>query len=84
MIEFKLLAAAGTEGRLLLILFLDGDLPVPAFQIEGGEPAGPVQSVEEVVDARNGVSVFHGSRVELPEVDTEPQAAVLLFHHDDW
>ena len=78
------MAAAGTEGRLFLILFLDRDLPVPAFQVEGGEPAGPKQSVEEIVDARDGVSVFHGGRVELPEVDTEPQAAVLLFHYDDW
>ena len=78
------MAAAGTEGCLLLILFLDGDLPLPAFQVEGGEPAGPVQSVEEFVDARDGVSVFHGGRVELPEVDTELQAAVLLFHHNGW
>ena len=28
--------------------------------------------------------VLHGSRVELPEVYTEPQAAVLFLHHDDW
>ena len=28
--------------------------------------------------------VLHGSRVELPEVYTEPQSAVLFLHHDDW
>ena len=43
-----------------------------------------MQSVEEVVDAGNGMSVLDGGRIELPEVDTEPEAAVLLFHHDDW
>ena len=29
------------------------------------------------------MSVLDGGRFELPEVDTEPEAAVLLFHHDD-
>ena len=28
--------------------------------------------------------VLHGSRVELPEVHTEPQAAVLFLYHDGW
>ena len=28
--------------------------------------------------------VLHCSRVELPEVYTEPQAAALFLHHDDW
>ena len=28
--------------------------------------------------------VLHGSRIELPEVYTEPQAAVLFLYHDDW
>ena len=32
----------------------------------------------------NGMCVLHGSRVELPKVYTEPQAAVLFLHHDDW
>ena len=32
----------------------------------------------------NGVSVLDGGRVELPEVNKKPEAAILLFHHDDW
>ena len=42
-----------------------------------------MECVEEVVDARNGMCIFHGRRVELPEVHTEPQAAVLFLYHDD-
>ena len=84
LIEFKKLAAAYMEGRRLLILLLYGDLPVPAFQVEGGEPASTMQRVEEVVDAGNGVSVLYGGRIELPEVDAEPETTVLLFHHDYW
>ena len=42
-----------------------------------------MQSVKKVVDAGYGVSVLYGGRIELPEVDTEPEAAVLLLHHDD-
>ena len=41
-------------------------------------------SVEEVIDAGNGMGVFHRGCVELSEVHTEPQAAVLLLYHDDW
>ena len=84
LIKFKKLAAACTEGSLLLILILYGDLPVPAFQVEIGEPASTMQSVEEVVDVGNGVSVLYGGHIELPEVDTEPETTVLLFHHDYW
>ena len=42
-----------------------------------------MECVEEVVDARNGMRVFHGRRVELPEVHTELQAALLFLHQDD-
>ena len=42
LVEFKQLAAAGAEGRLLLISFLDRDLPVSTLEIESGEPAGPM------------------------------------------
>ena len=84
LIEFKKLGAARPEGRLFLILLLYGDLPVPAFQVEVGEPASTMQSVEEVIDAENGVSVLSGGRIEPPEVDAEPETTVLLFHHDYW
>ena len=43
-----------------------------ALEVKSGEPAGSVEHVEEVVDARNGMRVLHGCRVELPEVYTEP------------
>ena len=50
LIKLEKLAAAGAEGSLLFILLLYGDLPIPAFQVEGGEPASTIQSVEEVVN----------------------------------
>ena len=84
LIKFEQLAAACTEGSLFLILFLYGDLPIPAFQVEGGEPASTMQSVEEVVDLVNGVGVLNGGCIELPKVDAEPETTVLLFHHDYW
>ena len=76
------MAAAGAEGRLLLAPFWDRDLPISALEIKSGKPAGPMECVEEVVDARNGMRVFPGRRIELPEFHTEPQAAVLFLHHD--
>ena len=42
LVEFKQLAAAGVEGRLLLVPLLDRDLPVSALEIKSGKPAGPM------------------------------------------
>ena len=42
LVKFKQLAAAGAEGCLLLVPFLDRDLPVSALEIKSGEPAGPM------------------------------------------
>ena len=84
LIKFKQLAAARTEGSLLFILLLYGDLPIPAFKVEGGEPASTMQSVEEVVDVGNGVGVLNCGCIELPKVDAEPETTVLLYHHDYW
>ena len=42
LVEFKQLAAAGAEGRLLLVPLLDRDLPVSALEIKSGKPAGPM------------------------------------------
>ena len=84
LIKFEQLAAACTEGSLLFVLLLYGDLPIPAFQVEGGEPASTMQSFEEVVDARNEVGVLNCGCIELPKVNAEPETTVLLFHHDYW
>ena len=84
LIKFEQLAAARTEGSFLFILLLYGDLPIPAFKVEGGEPASTMQSVEEVVNVGNGVSVLNCGCIELPKVDAEPETTVLPFHHDYW
>ena len=41
LVKLKQLAAAGAEGRLLLVPFLDRDLPISALEIKSGKPAGP-------------------------------------------
>ena len=42
LVELKELAAAGTEGRFLLVPLLDRDLPVSTLEIKSGKPAGPM------------------------------------------
>ena len=42
LVKFEQLTAAGAEGCLLLVPFLDRDLPVSTLVIKSGEPAGPV------------------------------------------
>ena len=68
----------------MLICFADGHLPVPTLKIQSGEPTRAMKSVEEVVNAGQGVHVFDHGRVELPKVNIEAQLAILLSHHDHW
>ena len=49
LVEFVQLATAGTKHGLCFITLSDGHLPVPALEVEGGEPSSPMESVEEVV-----------------------------------
>ena len=42
LVKLKQLAAAGAESRLLLVPFLDRDLPISASEIKSGKPAGPM------------------------------------------
>ena len=42
LVKLKQLAAAGAEGRLLLVPFLDRDLPISALEIKSGKPEGPM------------------------------------------
>ena len=42
-----------------------------------------MRSVEEIVDAGNGVSVLNCGCIKLPKVDTEPETTVPL-HHNHW
>ena len=42
LVKFEQLATAGAEGCLLLVPFLDRDLPLSTLEIKSGEPAGPM------------------------------------------
>ena len=72
LVKLEELTTAGAEGRLLFVSFLNRNLPISALEVKNGEPAGSMECVEEVVNARNGMRVLHGCCVELPEVYTEP------------
>ena len=41
-----------------------------------------MKGVKEVIDVRQGVCIFNSGFVQLSEVHTEAQLAVLLLHHD--
>ena len=42
LVKLKQLATAGAEGRLLLVPFLDRDLPISALEVKSGKPTGPM------------------------------------------
>ena len=78
------MSAACSKRGLRLILFCDGHLPVPIFEIQSGEPFGPMEGVQRVIYLRQRVSILDGSRVKLAEVHTKAQATVFLPHHHQW
>ena len=50
LVELKQLPAAGSKRSLLLVLLGDWHLPIATFQVQSGEPLGPMESIQEVVD----------------------------------
>ena len=43
-----------------------------------------MESVQEIIDPEQRVSILDGSCVELTEVNTEPQTTVLFPYHHHW
>ena len=76
------LSSACLECSFIFIRFTDGYLPVPALQIECGEPAGTVKGVQQVIDAGQWVHILNGGHIKLLDIDTEAQPAVFLPHHN--
>ena len=50
LVELKQLPAAGSKRSFLFVLLGYGHLPIATFQVQCGEPLGPMESVQEVVN----------------------------------
>ena len=84
LVKFEQLSTARTKRGLSFVLFGDRHLPVPTFEVQSREPLGPMESIQEVVNPGQRVSILDGSCIELTEVNTETQATVFLPHHHHW
>ena len=84
LVKFEQLSTACRKCGLGFVLLGDGHLPVPTFEVQSREPLGPMESIQEVVNPGQRVSILDGSRVELTEVNTESQATVLFSYHHHW
>ena len=72
LVEFQQLSTARSKCGLSLVLLCDRHLPVPTLEVQGREPFSPMESVQEIIDPGQGVSILDGSCVELTEVNTKP------------
>ena len=50
LVELKQLPAAGSKRSFLFVLLGYWHLPIATFQVQGGEPLGPMENVQEVVN----------------------------------
>ena len=84
LVELKQLSAAGSKRGLSFVLFRDRHLPVSTFKVQSREPFGPMESIQEVINPGQRVSILDGSCIELTKVHTETQTTVLLPYHHHW
>ena len=84
LVKFEQLSTARTKRSLSLVLLCYRHLPVATFEVQGGEPLSAMESVQEIIDPGQRVSILDGSCVELREVNTEPQTTVLFPYHHHW
>ena len=50
LVKLKQLPAAGSKRSLLLVLLRYRHLAISTLQIQSGEPFGPMESIQEVID----------------------------------
>ena len=50
LVELKQLPSAGSKSSFLFVLLGYGHLPIATFQVQRGEPLGPMESVQEVIN----------------------------------
>ena len=71
------------ECSFLLVCFLYLNLPISTLDVQAVEPLGTIQRVEHLIYARQQVGVLLGTRIQLPEVNTEANLAIRLPIKDD-
>ena len=84
LVKLEQLPTARAKRGLSLVLLRDRHLPVPTFEVQGGEPFSPMESVQEIVNTRQRVSILDGSCIKLTEVNAEAQTTVLFPYHHHW
>ena len=69
---------------LLFISFLHLYLPVCALNVKAAEPTSAVQWVKHFIYLRQCICISLGLRIQLSEVDTEPNLTIRLANQDHW
>ena len=72
------------ERRLGDVLLLDANLVVAGTKVDLGEVPRTVETIQEVVNARDRVPVLDGDLVEGTVVHTQAEGSILLLHKEDW
>jgi hypothetical protein len=72
------------EGSLPLIALSDADIIVSPSYIELGEVSHALESIDEIVDEGEGVSIFPRDGIECSIVLDEAELTILLLDEEDW
>ena len=59
------------------------DLPISTGKVQSGEPLGPSQSVDSVIDTGQWIGILYCQIVDPSVVHTEPGRSVLLLYQDN-
>jgi hypothetical protein len=72
------------KGSLPLIALSDANIIVSPSYIELGEVSRALESMDEIVDEGEGVSIFSHDGVECSIVLDEAELTILLLDEEDW
>jgi hypothetical protein len=73
-----------SKGSLPLITFSAADIIVSPLYIELGEVLCALESMYEIVDEGEGVSILSHDGIECSIVLDEAELTILLFDEEDW
>ena len=63
----------------MFIRFVQGDLPIPRLQVDGGKEFRTTKGTVNVIDQWKRILILHETLIKAPEILTKAKQTVFLF-----
>src|SRR6266516_3928460 len=69
--------------RFVTVLLAHGYLKIATAKIKRAKVSSPLQGIQTVYDARQGISIFTSEAIHPSKINTQSQITIFLHHYHD-